>query len=93
MGQIKSFIYAGKRNHRRNCISSAKDTSYTLKGYSCVSLIHGLTHLDTKYAPPPWDKVFGPLAYVVLACSEMTAQQQYTAVNGSKYKSPSKSHK
>ena len=38
-----------------------------LKGYSGVSLIHGLTHLDTEYDPPLRDKVCGPLAYVVLA--------------------------
>ena len=65
---------------------------YFLKGIYGVSLIHALTHLDTEYDPPR-DKVCGPLAYVVLASSETTAQQQYTAVNGSKYKSPSKSHK
>ena len=64
-----------------------------LKGYSGVSLIHGLTHLDTEYDPPSRDKVCGLLAYVVLASSETTAQQQYTAVDGSKYKLPSQSHK
>ena len=47
-----------------------------LKGYSCVNLIHVLTHLDSEYDPPSRDKVCGPLAYVVLASSEMTAQQQ-----------------
>ena len=47
-----------------------------------------VSHLDTEYdTPPPRDKVCRPLAYVVLASSETTAQQQYTAVNGSKYKS------
>ena len=55
-------------------------TEYILKGYSIVSLIRGLTHLDTEYDPPSWDKVCGPLAYVVLASSETTAQQQYTAL-------------
>ena len=64
-----------------------------LKGYSGVNLIHVLTHLDTEYDPPSRDKVCGQLAYVVLASSETTAQQKYAAVNGSKYKSPSKSHK
>ena len=66
---------------------------HILKGYSDVSLIHSLTHLDTKYDPPSRDKVCGPLANVVLASSETTAQEQYTAADGSKYKSPSKSHK
>ena len=61
----------------------------SLKGYSCVSLIHVLTYCDTEYDPP---QVCGPLANVVLASSETTTQQQYTAVNGSKYKPPSKSH-
>ena len=39
------------------------------------------------------DKVCGPLAYVVLASSETTARQQNIAVNGSKFKLSSKSHK
>ena len=39
---------------------------------------HTLTPSTT---PPPRDKVCRPLAYVVLASSETTAQQQYTAVN------------
>ena len=47
----------------------------SLKGYSGVSLIHVITHLDTEYNPPSRDKVCEPLAYVVLASSEMTAQQ------------------
>ena len=42
--------------------------------------------------PPPRDKVCRPLANVVLA-SSTTAWQQYTAVNGSKFKPPPKSHK
>ena len=35
---------------------------------------------------PPRERVCGPLAYIVLASSEMTAQQHYIAVNGPKYK-------
>ena len=60
--------------------------SSVLKGYSSVSLIHVLTHLDMEYDPPLRDKVCGLLVYVVLASSETTAWQQYTAVNRSKYK-------
>ena len=84
-------ISVGRTDHCGDLFPS--QTLGELKGYSSVSLIHGLTHLDTEYDPPLRDKVCGPLAYVVLASSETTAQQQYTAVNGSKYKSPSKSHK
>uniref|UniRef100_A0A671V4I2 Neuronal vesicle trafficking associated 2 n=1 Tax=Sparus aurata TaxID=8175 RepID=A0A671V4I2_SPAAU len=39
------------------------------------------------------DQVSRPLIYGVLSTSETTARQQYTAVNGSKYKPPPKSHK
>ena len=56
----------------------------TLKGYSGINSIHVLTHLDTEYDPPSRDKVCRPLRYLVLASSEMAAQQQYTAANGSK---------
>ena len=83
-------ISVGRTDHCGDLFSS--QTLGELKGYSSVSLIHGLTHLDTEYDPPSRDKVCGPLAYVLLA-SEMTAQQQYTAVNGSEHKSPSTSHK
>ena len=31
---------------------------FTLKGNSGVSLIHGLTHLDTEYDPPPRELKF-----------------------------------
>ena len=70
-----------------------KQLQVCLKGYSGVSLIHVLTHLDTELDQPSRDKFFRPLANVALASSEMTARQQYIAVNGSKYKLPSKSHK
>ena len=70
----------------KNCVTPKTN----LKGYSGLNLIHVLTHLDTEYDPSR-DKVCGPLANVVLASSETTTQQ-HTAVNGSKYESPSKSH-
>ena len=56
----------------------------TLKGYSGVSLIHGLTHRETLL--DSLSRVCKPLANVVLASSETTARQHYIAVNGSKYK-------
>ena len=61
-----------------------------LKGYSGVSLIHGLTHRETVLDSLSRDKVCRPLANVVLASSETTARQHYTAVNGSKYKTATK---
>ena len=51
-----------------------------LKGYSGVNLIHTLIDSLSR------DKVCRPLANIVLASSETTARQQYTAVNWSKYK-------
>ena len=51
-----------------------------LKGYSGVSLIHVRTHLDNESDPPSRDKVCRPLACVVLASSETSAQQQYRGV-------------
>ena len=41
-----------------------KAQTSSLKGYSSVSLIYGLTHRDKR--------VFRPLAHVVLATSEKT---------------------
>ena len=64
-----------------------------LKGYSGVSLIHVLTHSETVWDSPSRDQVSRPLIYEVLSTSKTTARQQYTAVNGSKYKPLSKSHK
>ena len=46
-------------------------------------------HLVTPSNTPPRE-IFRPLAYVVLATSEMTAQWQYTAVYASTKKLPSK---
>ena len=57
-----------------------------LKGYSDASLIHGLTRRETVLDSISRDKVCRPLANVVLASSETTARQQYSAVNGSKNK-------
>ena len=64
-----------------------------LKGYSGVNLIHGLNHHETVLDSLSRDQVNRPLIYGVLSSSETTARQQYTAVNGSKYKPPPKSHK
>ena len=64
-----------------------------LKGIFRVSWIHGLTHREAVLDSLSRDQVNRPLIYVVLSTSETTARQQYTAVNGSKYKPPPKSHK
>uniref|UniRef100_A0A671UNZ6 ADAM metallopeptidase domain 12 n=1 Tax=Sparus aurata TaxID=8175 RepID=A0A671UNZ6_SPAAU len=64
-----------------------------LKGYSGVNLIHGLNHCETVLHSLLRDQVSRLLIYGVLSTSETTARQQYTAVNGSKYKLPPKSHK
>ena len=64
-----------------------------LKGYSGVTLIHGLNHHETLLDSLSRDQISRPLIYWVLSTSETTAQQQYIAVNGSKYKPPLKSHK
>ena len=65
----------------------------SLKGHSSVNLIHGLNRCETVLDSFSRDQVRRPLIYGVLSTSETTAQQQYTAVNGSKYKPPPKSHK
>ena len=65
----------------------------SLKGYSGVSLIHGLIHCETVLDSLSRDQVSRPLIYGVLSTSETAARQQYTAVNGSKYKPSPKSHK
>ena len=72
---------------------SSEVLSLLLKGYSGVSLIHGLNHCETVLDSLSRDQVSRPLIYRVLSTSETTARQQYTAVNGSKYKPPLKSHK
>ena len=54
----------------------------SLKGYSGVSIIHGLTHCETVLNSLSRDQVSRLLIYGVLSTSEMTARQQYTAVNG-----------
>ena len=59
---------------------------YNLNGYSGVNLIHGLTHRETVLNSLSRDQVSRPLIYGVLSTSETTTRQQYTAVNGSKYK-------
>ena len=64
-----------------------------LKGYSSVSLIHGLNHRETVLDSLLRNQVSRPLIYEVLSTPETTTRQQYTAVNGSKYKPPPKSHK
>ena len=64
-----------------------------LKRYSGVNLIHSLTQRETVLDSLSRDKVCRPLANVVLSTSETTAQQHYIAVNGFKYKLPSKNHK
>ena len=45
-----------------------------------------LTHRETVLDSLSRDKVCRPLVKGVLSTSETTARQQYTAVNGSKYK-------
>ena len=57
-----------------------------LKGYSGLSLIHGLTYCEAVLDSLSRDQVCRPRADVVLASSETTARQQYIAANGSKYK-------
>ena len=72
--QIKSLV---QNNFVCFVLFSNPWDPFKLKGYSGVSLIHGLTHLDTEYDPPSRDKVCGPLAYIVLASSETTAGSQH----------------
>ena len=58
-----------------------------------VFFCHGLTHCETVLDSLLRDKVSRPLANVVLASSETTTRQHYTAVMGPNIKPLSKSHK
>ena len=63
---------------------SQNDTArkLSLKGYSSINLIHGLSHSETVLDSLLIDQVSRPLIYGVSSTSETTARQQYTAVNG-----------
>uniref|UniRef100_A0A671TV70 EF-hand domain-containing family member C2 n=1 Tax=Sparus aurata TaxID=8175 RepID=A0A671TV70_SPAAU len=102
----RAFTYHDRHNAntdicRYKLLKSIYLSIYThLKGYyryyiiySGVNLIDGLTHRETVLDSLSRDQVSRPLIYGVLSTSETTTRQQYTAVNGSEYKPPPKSHK
>ena len=72
----KQFLYKSQIFDHGCQKTAASNTPpvHTLKGYSSINLIHGLTHHDTESDPPSRDQVFQPLAYVVLATSEKTTR-------------------